>query len=81
MQPVGVGLLRQDRGPVVVGEGRLDRICIVGKVEHECVVLLGMRPVEARQRLHRLHAGQGLVDIHRVQQRLVVAGLELVGAD
>ena len=40
-----------------------------------------MRPVEARQRLHRLDARQNLVDVHGVQQRLVVAGLELVGAD
>lgn len=28
-----------------------------------------------------LDAGQVLVDVHRVQQRLVIAGLELVGAD
>ena len=40
-----------------------------------------MRPVEARQGLHGLDAGEGLVDVHRVQQRLVVPGLELVGAD
>ena len=40
-----------------------------------------MRPVQPRKRLHRLHAGERLVDVHRVQQRLVVAGLELVRAD
>ena len=40
-----------------------------------------MRPVEARERLHRLDAGKDLVHVHRVQQGLVVAGLELVGAD
>ena len=45
------------------------------------VVLLRVRAVEARKRLHRLDAGERLVHIHRVQQRLVVAGLELVGAD
>ena len=51
------------------------------KIEHEHVVLLGMRPVEAGEGLHRLDAGQRLIDVHRVQQRFVVPGLELVGAD
>ena len=54
---------------------------VVQEVEHEHVVLLGVRAVEPRERLHRLDAGQRLVHVHRVQQRLVVAGLELVGAD
>ena len=45
------------------------------------VVLLRVRAVQPRQRLHRLDAGERLVHVHRVQQRLVVAGLELVGAD
>ena len=45
------------------------------------VVLLRVRAVEARQRLHGLDARERLVHVHRVQQRLVVAGLELVGAD
>ena len=44
-------------------------------------MLLRVRAVEARQRLHRLDARERLVHVHRVQQRLVVAGLELVGAD
>ena len=51
------------------------------EVEHEHVVLLRVRAVEPRERLHRLDARQRLVHVHRVQQRLVVAGLELVGAD
>ena len=48
VEPIGVGLLRQDRGPVVVGEGVLDRVGIVVEVQHEGVVLLGVGPVEAR---------------------------------
>ncbi len=40
-----------------------------------------MRAIQARERLHRLDARELLVDVHRVQQRLVVVGLELVGAD
>jgi hypothetical protein len=30
-----------------------------------------MCSIEARQRLHGLDAGEGLVDVHRVQERLV----------
>ena len=81
MQLVRVGLLGEDRRAVVVGEGLLDRLGVVHEVEHEDVVLLRVRAVQARERLHRLDAGEHLVHVHRVQQRLVVAGLELVGAD
>ena len=38
-----------------------------------------MRAVQPRQRLHGLDAGQPLVDVHAAQQRLIEAGLELVG--
>ena len=51
------------------------------EVEHEAVVLLRVRAVEPREGLHGLDARERLVHVHRVQQRLVVAGLELVGAD
>ena len=81
MQLVEVGLLRQDRGPVVVRERRLDGVRVVLEVEHEDVVLEWVRPVQARQGLDRLDARKRLVHVHRVQQRLVVAGLELVGHD
>ena len=54
---------------------------IVEEIEHKDVVLLWMRPVESRKGLHRLDAGEDLVHVHGVQQGLVVAGLELVGAD
>ena len=57
------------------------RVGIVHEVEHEDVVLLRVRAVEPREGLDGLDAGERLVDVHRVQQRLVVAGLELVGAD
>ena len=48
VQPVGVGFVRQDGRLVVVGEGVLDGVGVVGEVQHEGVVLLGMRPVETR---------------------------------
>ena len=41
--------------------------------------LPGCGPVQARERLHGLDAGEPLVDVHRVQQRLVEAGLVLLG--
>ena len=44
-------------------------------------MFLGVRPVEARQRLHGPDARQRLVDVHRVQKWLIVACLELVGTD
>ena len=81
VQLIGIGLVGQDRRAVEVREGVTDGVGVVQKVQNEGVVLLRMRPVEARQRLHRLDARQRLVDVHRVQQRFVVAGLELVGAD
>jgi hypothetical protein len=40
-----------------------------------------VRPVQAGECLHRFDAAERLVHIHRVQQRLVVASLELVGAN
>jgi len=44
-------------------------------------VLFGVRTVEPRQSLHRPDARERLVHVHGVQERLVVAGLEHVGAD
>ena len=81
MQLVGVGLLGEDRSAVVVGESGLDRVDVVGEVQHECVVLFRMRAVETGQRLHRFDARQRLVHVHGVQQGFVVAGLKFVGAD
>ena len=80
VQLVGVGLIGQDRRPVEVRERCADGVGVVQKVQHEHIVLLRVRPVEARQGLHRLDAGQRLVHVHGVQQRLVVTGLELVRA-
>ena len=81
VQFVGVRLVGKDRRAVVVSEGLGDRVGVVQEVEHEHVVLLGVRPVEPRQGLDRLDPGERLVDVHGVEQRLVVAGLELVRAD
>ena len=44
-------------------------------------MFLRVRSIETRQRLDRLDPGQDLVHVHRVQQWLVVPGLELVGTN
>ena len=40
-----------------------------------------MDAVQPGQRLHGIQPGEDLVHVHRVQQRLVEAGLELLGDD
>ena len=51
------------------------------KIEHERVVFLRMRAIEARQCLNRLYTRERLVHVHRVEQRLVIASLKLVRAN
>ena len=51
---------------------------LVYKVDHVGGVLAGIRAVEPGQRLYGVDAAELLVHVHRVQQRLVEAGLELV---
>jgi hypothetical protein len=46
-----------------IGERLLDRVGVVHEVEHEGVVLLRMRAVQARERLHRLDPRERLVDV------------------
>ena len=45
------------------------------------LLLLRMGAVQARECLHRFDARKDLVHVHCVEERLVVAGLELVGAN
>ena len=51
VQLVGVGLVGQNRGSVVVRERLADGVGVVEKVEHGHVVLLAVRPVECRPML------------------------------
>jgi hypothetical protein len=85
---LGVGVVQQvrvgrrgDGAHVPGGERLLDRLGRVAEVEHERAGLVGVRAVQARQRLHGGEAGEGLVDVHRVELRLVEAGLVLLGDD
>ena len=76
-------------GSVGIGDGRLvpglerlgDVVGLVAEVEDERVGLLGVDPVEAREGLDRGEPDERLVHEHRVQERLVVPGLELLGHD
>ena len=65
VQLVGVGLLRQDRGAVVVGEGGLDYVDIVGEIEHEGIVLLfGVARLRRESVCTALTPDSGLVNVH-----------------
>ena len=81
VQFVGICLVGQDSRPIEVRERVVDGVDVVQEIQHEDIVLLGVCPVEPRQGLHRLDAGERLVHIHGVQQRFVIPGLELVGTD
>ena len=73
-------MTRLKLGRLVIGLERLqDLLGAVHEVEDVGRVLAGIGAVEARQRLHRLDAGEPAVDIHAAQQRLIEAGLEFVG--
>jgi hypothetical protein len=52
MQLVRIGLLSEQRGAIVVLEGVGYPSAIVLKVEHEAIVLLRARSVQARESLH-----------------------------
>ncbi len=78
---VRIRLFAQDRRPIVRLEGLPDRLGVVLEIEHERVVLLRVGAVQPRERLDGLDAGERLVHVHGVEQRLVVPGLEFVGTD
>ncbi|OPZ47268.1 MAG: hypothetical protein BWY92_01828 [Firmicutes bacterium ADurb.BinA052] len=68
-----------EAGGVVVGlEGAINVLRLVDEVQDEGRLLAGDLAVEARERLHRLHAVEALVHVHGAEQRLVEAGLVLV---
>src|SRR5665811_495451 len=72
---VGLGTLADLRHLVVGLERAVDLLRVVDEVEDEGVLLARSGAVEARERLHRLHATEPFVDVHGVQQRLVEACL------
>ena len=81
VQLVGIGFTGLDRGAVVVLEGYLHRFSVVGEVQNKSIALLRMGAVQPGERLHGQHTRQRLVYVHRVQQRFIKTGNELVGND
>ena len=74
-QDVDVGRSRQGGGRVERVERVLDVLHLVVEVQHEQVFArlaeVGLRAVEAREALHRQHARERLVHVHRREFRLV----------
>ena len=63
------------------GEGVADVVAVVAEVEHERAILAVVDAVEPGQGLHGGEPAERLVDVHRVQQRLVEAGLVFLRDD
>ncbi len=76
---VRVGRGREFGRGVVGLEGGQDFLGVVHEVQHVGRVLAGVGAVEAGEGLHGLDARQPLIHVHAAEQRLVEAGLELVG--
>ncbi len=76
---VRVGFLFQHGGFVERGEGFLDVLGAVHKIQHKGVFLARRGAIEAREGLHGLDAAERLVHKHGVQLRLVKAGLVFFG--
>lgn len=57
----------------------MDVVGFVHEVQDERIFLAGAGAVEARERLHGLDAIKPLVHVHRVQKRLIEAGLVFLG--
>lgn len=81
VEQVRVRAFTQPRALVIRFEAQFDFLGLVGKVQHHCLFFARIDAVEARKRLHGMDAAQLLIHIHGMQQRLVKAGLELVGDD
>ena len=76
---VGIGGFGQLGGGVVGLEGGEDGVGFVDEIHHIGGVLTRIAAVEAGEGLHRLDAIEAAIHIHAAEQRLVKAGLELVG--
>jgi hypothetical protein len=66
VQLVRVGLVAEHGGAIEISDRIDDALRLALKVEHEYVVLVRVRAVEARQRLHGFDARKCLVHVHPV---------------
>jgi hypothetical protein len=51
-----------------------DVVALIDEIEDEGVALAISLAIEAGERLHGLHAVEPLIDVHRVQERLIESG-------
>ena len=77
----GIGAFTQQRAVIVRCECLLKFVGIVGEVEDHRFFFVRAGAVQPRQSLYCIHPAKLLVHVHRVQERLIEAGLELVGHD
>ncbi len=81
VEQIGVDLLLKHRLVIKDLEILLHVLLLVGEVQDEGVILPGAGPVEPGEGLHGLDVPELLVHDHRVQKRLVEAGLEFLRDD
>src|SRR6266536_696600 len=81
VENIGVCRLRENRRLVIGFERGPYLIGLIGEVEHHRASLLGLRAIQARQRLHCVDSTEFFVDVHRVQQWLIEAGLKFLSDD
>ena len=79
---VWIGRLGEQSGFKVWLEGLLDLVRLVDEVQHAGIFLLGpIYSVQPAQRLNGINATELLIHVHRVEQRLIKASLELLCHD
>jgi hypothetical protein len=81
VQLVRIASFRQYGTFIVEFKGFLDIFFGIVKIEDKSAVLVLVDTVESRERLYRIHSSEILIDIHRLEKRLIESRLELVGAD
>ncbi len=79
MDLVGVADAAQLRGFVIGQKGVENVLRLVDEIQNIGGFFAGIDAIEARQSLHGGDAIEPFIDIHRAQQRLIEAGLKLVG--
>src|SRR5581483_2463917 len=76
VQKIWVGSLLQERSIVIRLKGLLDLIRVVDEVQDKRLGLPGRYAIEPRERLHGIDSPELLIDVHRVEQRLIKSRLK-----
>src|SRR5579885_2111465 len=72
-----VNLLAHLRALIVGLERILNFLALVDEIQNERVLFERVNPVQTRESLNSLNAGEPLIDVHGVQERLIEACLVL----